>query len=52
MEPPMVILLIPPSHVKPEFIDAAQFKFNNSNINITFEGHRYLGSPIGSDSFI
>ena len=38
--------------VKPEFFDAAQSQFSNSNINITSEGRRYLGSPIGSDSFV
>ena len=37
--------------VKPEFIDAANSIFKDTNINFTSEGHRYLGSPIGSDDF-
>ena len=37
--------------IKPEFIDAANSIFKDTNINFTSEGHRYLGSPIDSDDF-
>jgi hypothetical protein len=38
--------------VKPEFMDVAKSQFENTSINITSEGRCYLGSPIGSDSFV
>ena len=38
--------------VKPEAEDFARSIFVDTDINITSEGHRYLGSPIGSEDFI
>ena len=37
--------------VKPEFIDAANSIYKNTNNNFTSEGQKYLGSTIGSDKF-
>ena len=38
--------------VKPEFLDSAQVLFSDIDINITSEGHRYLGSALGSRDFV
>ena len=38
--------------VKPEYECSARSLFSDSSINITSEGRCYLGSPIGSESFI
>ena len=38
--------------VKPVAEDSARSIFADTDINITSEGHRYLGSPIGSEDFI
>ena len=37
--------------VKPEHLLAAEH-FHGSGVNITIQGHRYLGAPLGSKSFI
>ena len=36
--------------VKPEFLEKAKVVFADSDINITDQGHKYLGSYIGGDS--
>ena len=38
--------------VKPELIDEAKRLFGNTNIQISAEGQRHLGSAIGTDDFI
>ena len=38
--------------VKPDFHDTASSIFSSTNVNITTEGRRYLGSAIGSPAFI
>lgn len=37
--------------VKPDAIDKARQLFNNTSVNITSEGHKYLGSAIGTETF-
>ena len=38
--------------VKPEHLPAAEEHFQGSGVNITIQGHRYLGAPLGSKSFV
>ena len=38
--------------VKPEVLTNAKSMFDGTNVQITSNGHRYLGSPIGSSAFI
>ena len=38
--------------VKPELLDKAKSVFADTDVNVTSDGQRYLGSPIGSDSFV
>ena len=38
--------------VKPSLLATAKSLFADTNINITSNGCRYLGSPIGSDEFV
>ena len=38
--------------VKPHVMEDALSIFDDTNINITSDGHRYLGSPIGTDTFV
>ena len=38
--------------VKPEHLPAAEEHFRGSGVNITIQGHRYLGAPLGSKSFV
>ena len=35
--------------VKPEFLEKAKLLFGDSDINITDQGHKYLGSYIGCE---
>ena len=35
--------------MKPEFLEKAKVLFADSDINITDQGHKYLGSYIGAD---
>ena len=38
--------------VKPEFVHDASVLFADTSITISSDGHRYLGSVIGSDQFV
>ena len=38
--------------VKPEHLPAAEDHFRGSGVNITTQGHRHLGAPLGSKSFV
>ena len=38
--------------VKPEHLPAAEEHFRGSGVNITTQGHRHLGAPLGSKSFV
>ena len=38
--------------VKPEHLPTAEEHFRGSGVNITIQGHRYLGAPLGSKSFV
>jgi len=38
--------------VKPEHLPAAEEHFQVSGVNITTQGHRHLGAPLGSESFV
>ena len=38
--------------VKPEHLPAAEEHFQGSGVNITTQGHRHLGAPLGSKSFV
>ena len=38
--------------VKPEHLTAAEEHFRGSGVNITTQGHRHLGAPLGSKPFV
>lgn len=38
--------------VKPEHLPAEEEHFQGSGVNITTQGHRHLGAPLGSKSFV